>query len=268
VGLIGPVDRFAYPDLGLYPDELGQAPKWGVDEEVVAATMRGQRDLAGRRGRVAGYLGGRYSLLHGLADAAHAGARVGYRGHAAEAEVYYSYPTFEGDSIFNIFSRQPYVDYRLTYDLAPPGGAWRGSLRGWLREYDLEDPAPAGSAPATVAAGVQLSAGYQAGRDLLARADLFHEDGYGGRRTGGFGAARWRLTPTFGLSGRLGLVDFATDTSTARRSTSFSAEAGVSYVINPRGMTFHLLGEQLSHRYDPSQVRVIGVLDLAMEPET
>src|SRR3569832_1158403 len=33
VGLIGAVDRLNRPDLGLYPNEYGQAPATGIDEE-------------------------------------------------------------------------------------------------------------------------------------------------------------------------------------------------------------------------------------------
>lgn len=268
VGLIGPVDRFAYPDTGLYPDEVGQAPKWGVNEEAVAATVRTRRTFADRRGNLTAYAGGRYSLLHGLIDAGHAGARIGYRAHAAEAEVYYSYPTFDGDSIFNVFSSEPYTDYRLTYDLAPEKAPWRSYLRGWMRRYRTEDPLPDDQEQSDLAGGVQAGARYRIGRELIARIDLFHEDGYGGRRSGGYGAARWLATSRVGVSTRLGLVDFAADTALNPSATSFSAEAGVSYVVNPSGVTFHLLGEEIVNRYDHSQFRVIGVVDLAFEPET
>jgi hypothetical protein len=45
-GLIGPADRFEFPDEGLYPNEAGQAPDWGVNEERLAATVRGNIWLA------------------------------------------------------------------------------------------------------------------------------------------------------------------------------------------------------------------------------
>ena len=48
VGLIGPVDRLDDPDVGLYPNEYGQAPSSGVDEERLwgarARAPRGRRD--------------------------------------------------------------------------------------------------------------------------------------------------------------------------------------------------------------------------------
>ena len=269
VGLIGPSNRFEFEDLGLYPDEAGQAPKWGINEERVAASVRSQLGFANRRGRLTSYAGMRYSLLHGLVDEGHAGFRVGYGAHSAEAEIYYSFPTFDGDSIFNVFSAEPYTDYRVTYDLKPRATRWRTYLRGWLRRYRSED---ADEAVGTVAAselasGVQAGARYQARRNLLGRVDLFHEDGYGGRRSGGYGAARWRLSRSVGLSGRLSMIDFDSDASLSRHGLTVSADGGLSYVVNPEGVTLHLLVEESINRYYDDQFRVIAIVDLAFQPE-
>ncbi|HET9623609.1 MAG TPA: hypothetical protein VFP84_19690, partial [Kofleriaceae bacterium] len=46
VGLIGAVDRLQYPDKGLYPNDFGQAPASGVDEERLWARAHGEVALA------------------------------------------------------------------------------------------------------------------------------------------------------------------------------------------------------------------------------
>src|SRR5262249_5529072 len=136
----GPVDRLDFPDLGLYPNDFGQAPASGVDEERIWARVHGR--LRAGNWQVAPYADARYSILNAVLDRADAGVRLQTRQHVIEPAVGYFYPTFDGDSIFNAFSIEPTTDARLSYSYAPTG-ATRGYATAWIRRYSLEAAAPA-----------------------------------------------------------------------------------------------------------------------------
>ena len=89
----------------------------------------------------------RYSLLHGLVEQAHASIPIRRGAYEVAPEVYYSFPTFDGDSIFNVFSSQPYLDLRATVSRAPRGARLATYLRGWARRFAIEDPEQAAPAP-------------------------------------------------------------------------------------------------------------------------
>ena len=261
-GLIGPADRFEYPDTGLYPNEAGQAPGWGVNEERVAATVRANVEVAGAQ--VTPHAAGRYDLLLGTVDEAHAGVRVRRGVHAVEPEIYYSLPSFDGDSIFNVFASEPYLDLRCTYDLRPRRGTVHAFARAWARRFLAG--AGEGADPGATAGGVQAGAGYRPDADLQARLDLFHDAGYGGRRTGGAGAAFWQMSRKTGVRGRVGVVHFDDARADGPRGVTVSVQAGASYRVN-HGVMVHLMAEEDIDRSNHGQRRVIGVLDLAFVPE-
>src|SRR5687767_4419345 len=94
----------------------------------------------------------------------------------------YFLPTFDGDSIFNVFSFEPTTDARRADRHAGP---FQLDASAWLRRYSHLDGA------SSVAGG--LSAGVE--RVLTSRwrgrADALWDDGYGGRRAGGGATAFW-----------------------------------------------------------------------------
>jgi hypothetical protein len=267
-GVIGPVDRFDEPDLGLYPSETEPAPDWGVNEERVSVSAGGVAAFARRRGQIGLHAAAAYSLLHALVDEQHVNLRVRYGAHAVVPEYYASHPTFDGDSIFNVFSTSPYRDLRATYELAPDGAPVGGYARAWVRWYDSEDAgdAPDGAATDGVAAGGQVGARYRRDAWSSVRFDLFHEDGYGGRRTGGSGAVRWRVTQRWDAASRLSVVGFDEDLRDRLSGTSYGAQLGASYRVAP-GVALHAVGEQTANHIHGAQTRVIGILDLAFAPE-
>lgn len=271
-GLIGPVDRFEHADTGLYPNELGQAPGWGVNEEHAGASARLDRRVAGDRVDLSPHAAVRYSLLHALVDEAHAGIRARMDGHTVEPEIYYSRPTFDGDSIFNVFSTEPYTDMRITYELRPATSPLGGFVRGWMRFFGSEPGAGADGEDAggnTLAGGGQLGIRYGYGRDRFLRFDVFHEDGHGGRRTGSYVTGSWQLTRTTGMSGRLSVIDISTEIDSGPlggRSTIVGAELGASYEVAP-GVVFHAVAEDNISQERGNDLRLIGVVDLAFFPE-
>ncbi len=265
VGLIDDPDRQDPPDVGYYPNENSEAPGWGVNEERIAATARAPLSLADGQGQVTPYVGARYSLLHGVIDEANAGARLRWGQHSIEPELSYFFPTFDGDSIFNVFSIEPYTDLRLTYDLRPMD-RWRTYARGWVRRFSSEDAANNGFDATELSVGGQVGATYSRDRDSQGRVDGFYEDGYGGKRTGGIGAVGWRLLPKLQVASRVSVIYFDEDSLDDFDGTTFGAQAGATYVLHP-GVALSVLAEENSNRFHQSQFRLIGVLDLAFNPD-
>ncbi len=266
VGLLGESDRLAFEDLGLYPNEGGQSPKWGVNEERLAASLRMPMRLASKTTLVP-YAAARYSLLHGLIDEAHAGLRMGKSGQSLESEIFYSVPTFDGDSIFNIFSTEPYSDLRTTWGYRGNPLGWGGYTRAWGRRYHSEDNANVRGGHANdYAGGLQVGTDYRWQRDRRFRLDLFHEGGYGGQRSGGHLSAHWQWSPNTLFRGRLSLVHFDEDLRSELRALNSGLQLGTTYLIN-EGVAASLLVEQNSNRIDRFQLALFAMFDLAFQPE-
>ncbi len=253
----------ATPD-GVFLDISDEAPSWGVLEEKLAGSVRAR--LLG--GKLTPWAAARWNLVLGLVDEAHAGVRLGLGDHALSTEARYSFPSFDGDSIFNVFSTEPYAEARLTYDLWPARGRFRAYARAFGRRFgnsDLEDLLPMEQLETSVlAAGAQLGArlGFERGH---LRLDGTFEDGHGGLRAGGDLSGRWRAGRALSFEGRLSLVRFEEDSLPDHRATSFAAQAGALLTLGP-GMALHLVAEENVNRFD-DQLRVIAILDLAFRPE-
>ncbi len=271
VGLIGAVDRLDYPDRGLYPNELGQAPASGVNEERLHARV--QADLHLGRTAVSPFSSARYSLLHGLFDRADLGVRIRRGAHAIEPAVEYFYPTFDGDSIFNVFSRAPTTDARLGYQYMPQA-SWQASANAWVRKYDDAD----GLSP--VAGGVDGSIEHAFGGAWRGRLDGLWDDGWGGRRVGGAVDAAWRRANSLWLRGRVVVLGVHEDdtssavggmypapsTSGGRRFVTTSAVASSTIRISDQA-ALHAIAEADYDAIHELQTRFIAVLDLNFSPE-
>jgi hypothetical protein len=239
-------------------DEL---PRWGVLQEKLSGEARGNF----WRGAVVPWAAARWNLLAGLIDQAHAGVRIALGDHALTPELLYSYPTFDGDSIWNVFATEPYWDARLTWDAWPGRGPLRGYLRGYLRRFSNAAVAGESGADAVLSAGAGAGARWTSDA-VAARLDLFYEDGYGGLRAGGDLSGRWRPARRLELEGRLSLIRFDEDSIPDLHATTFAAQLGGRWQLGP-GMALHLLGEHNSNRFDESQLRIVAILDLAFAPE-
>jgi hypothetical protein len=261
VGLIGPVDRLRYPDLGLYPNDAGQAPASGVDEERLWARLHG--DLRAGGVAIAPYADLRYSLLHAAIDRAELGVRLARGAHSLEPQLAYFLPTFDGDSIFNAFSIEPTTDVRVDYayagDLAVRAGTW-------LRRYHHADGAP-------WAGGGDVSVERRLADRLRVAADALWDDGYGGRRLGGSGELTYRASPALWLRGRAIVLAIARDDAGAAAGPSAHPRYVTSSAVT--SATWRVGGDVAVHAIaelddDPQhrrQLRMIGVLDFAFAPE-
>jgi hypothetical protein len=251
------------------PRQPGE-PTSGVVDEKVALTARGR--LWG--GRLVPWFGLRYNVLAGLLDEVHAGLRLMLGRHALQAEYVYSAPTFDGDSIWNVFGALAFNDARLSYDLTL--GRLRAYARAFVRLFDndnLPDADPVTrnlvAPPASLALG--LAAGGTAGARLdwrrgYLRVDGYYENGYGGIKAGADLAGRvlflgeW-VTGLVG-EGRVSFVHFQDDARTIDHADSFGLQAGLRYTFL-RGLTVHLAVEENVNRFYASQFRALALLDLS-----
>lgn len=228
-------------------------PDWGVIEEKVGLTARGR--LLG--GRVIPWFAFRYDLLVGRVDEIYAGVRAQLGRHGLSAEYVLAAPTFDGDSIWNVFASQAFDDVRVAYDLA--WGRVRAYARAFARFY-FDDRGSSESIGGN--AGGRLDLGPRG----YIRLDGYYEDGYGGRRAGVDGSARIRLTGDLldGLfaEGRVSFADFRDDIRAVDRADSLGLQAGLRYTPTP-GVTLHGIVEENVNRLYKSQLRLLAVLDLS-----
>jgi len=210
------------------------------------------------------YFDARYSLLQGVLDRADAGVRLKYGDHILEPALEYFFPTFDGDSIFNVFSIEPTTDARLSYQYAP-AGPLRGSANLWLRKYAHED------GTSSLAGGGELGVQRALGTDWRGRVDALWDDGYGGRRVGGTAEAMWRPANVLWLRGRAIVLDVREDgdltvaalardvvTSTLMLSSTWRVADSVA---------LHAIAEADYDDVHALQTRAIAILDLAFLPE-
>lgn len=259
VGLIGPVDRLNFPDKGLYPNDFGQAPATGVNEERLWGRAQGQ--LQAGELRVEPYADARFSILNAVFDRADAGVRVHDGDHMIEPRVEYFFPTFDGDSIFNAFSIEPTTDARLAYSYTP-AGPWRGTADAWLRRYAHDDDTT------SFAGGFDAGVDRMFGANWRGHLDALWDDGYGGRRIGGSADAAWRAQQDLWLRGRVIVLGVREDSmsSLATRYVTSSAVTSATFQLSD-GVGLHVIAETDYDAVHDLQLRVIGVLDLAFYPE-
>ncbi len=242
----------------VYPDEFGQLPSTGVNEEHLSARAHVRLGSSAQGGITAEpYANARYSLLHGLVDRADAGVRLARGHHVLEPSVEYFYPTFDGDSIFNVFSIDPTADARLAYRY---DGTVRATASAWLRRYHplqgADDHAGGGDASLERALGPRLRA----------RVGGLIDAGYGGRRIGGSAEAGFRQRRNLWLRGRALVLAIAPDDGVTARYVSASGVASTTWQVAD-GVALHGIAELDRDPRDGVQTRAIVILDFTFVPE-
>ena len=246
------------------------APGFGTIEERLAYSLHG-RFL---QGRLQGFGGFRYDFVSGKLDDGHAGLRASpQNGHFVLAEYRYSAPTFDGDSIFNVFSSQPYHDVRLAYDGRLRGGHdEHGNRRfgdfavhahAFARMFQsTEHVAIRGLGPLTAAFGGSAGVRWQRDHGQI-RLDAYGDGGYGGLRAGSDLAGRLLvLRNRLGFEGRLLYMYFADDQKPDNRSHMLGMQLGARWAII-NGLLLHIIAENNIDRYYNSQLRLMAMLDLS-----
>jgi hypothetical protein len=243
-------------------DEIATHATDGTSEEKLAFSARGRL----LDGTIVPWFGMRYDLLNGDFDQIEGGARVTISPrHALSVQYLYSYPTFDGDSIWNLFVRSRYDDLRLGYDVT------LGPVRAYVRAFGrlfYDDPGAVGTQNAAgtfldrTDAGANLGAQLRLSRGYV-RADGYAEMGYGGRHAGVDVASRMRIwREILFLEGRATYAYFLDDSRPLDSGHSFGVQLGARVQFG-RGIALHVIGEDNVNSLYNSQLRFYAVLDLA-----
>ncbi len=247
-------------------DRLPGEPSSGVNDEKVSLTGN-----AGWRDRVYATFGVRYNLLLATFDDQQIGLRVRLTARQwLSAEQAYLAPTFDGDSIWNVFSTGAYRDFRASYEIQVAPGV-KANARGFVRVFtstpgdtqvvtgqDLGQQAPGGR----LAGGGTMGVEARRARSFV-RVDGYYDDGYGGRKLGADLSARYAIYPgQWELEGRLTGYGWRSDLQPdTNRGVVFGAQAGSRYQLAP-GMRVHFLAEDNAGTLYRSQFRGLALIDV------
>jgi len=208
----------------------------------------------------------RYNLLVAAMDDEQAVVRLrlGAR-HLFSAEYSYLAPTFDGDSIWNVFASGAFRDMRASYDVDLTT-AWRAHVRGFWRQFVNPPETPAELAAA--APGGDHAYGGNVGVEVRGprgrgRVDGYADTGFGGWKIGGDVSGRWVLRPNLiDLEGRLTAVGWRADSAPQPRD-AFMVGGAIGFVYHlGHKMRVHFLGEDNSGTYYRAQLRGLAVLEM------
>ena len=239
-------------------------PETGVNDEKVTLT-----GSAAWRDRVFATFGVRYNLLVAAFDDQQIAVRVRVSARQwLSAEQAYLAPTFDGDSIWNIFSSGAYRDLRLGYDAGLAPGL-RAHARAFLRLYAATPgETVAGQDLGGAAPGGRLAGGGSAGADLrrarvFLRADGYFDDGYGGRKLGADLSAHYALRPgNWEAEWRLTGFFWRSDLQPAtNHGVVFGVQAGSRYQL-AQGMRLHFLAEDNAGSFYRAQLRALALIEV------
>jgi hypothetical protein len=242
----------------------GLLPESGLNEEKISYTLNASF------GPVRPYGGIRYNLLTDEWDELELGVRIKLARHSLLLEYLYNAPTFDGDSIFNVFAAYAYDDLRAIWT-GPNWGRFRLWASSFVRFFNdttevtkheglnYQEPATYSEAyGATAGVNMRLSE-----RGFL-RLDGYFDYGFGGTRGGADLSGRWMLLPeTLELEGRLTAMYFAPDLQqqNQQETGSLGIQAGARYQM-AQGVFLHGLIEENNNAYYHYQLRVLALLDL------
>jgi hypothetical protein len=239
-------------------------PATGVNDEKLALT-----GSAAWRDRVFATFGVRYNLLVAAFDDQQIAVRVRVAARQwLSAEQAYLAPTFDGDSIWNIFSSGAYRDLRIGYEAGLAPGV-RAHARAFLRLFSATPgETVAGQDLGAAAPGGRLAGGGSAGADLrrarvFVRADGYFDDGYGGRKLGSDLSARYALRPgTWEAEWRLTGFFWRSDQQPAtNRGVVFGVQVGSRYQL-AQGMRLHFLAEDNAGTFYRAQARALALIEV------
>jgi hypothetical protein len=249
-------------------DRLPGEPASGVNFEAASLTA----SATWRRLSVSGGL--RYNILFGEFDDEQLAVRLRLTsGQWLTLEHDYLAPTFDGDSIWNVFATGAYRDLRASYEVALPRGM-KAYARGFVRFYQATSDEVATVGPyagqdvgataqgGRVGGGGSLGAAWRSARGM-ARADAYWDDGYGGRKLGVDATTRLRIRRPFELEGRATGYRWNDEQPTTGGNSGvvFGLQAGGRFQLGP-GVRLHLLLEDNFGTMYESQFRGLAMVEL------
>lgn len=237
------INRNIIEPTGAPDGSVSQGLMSGVDQELVSATM----NMSLGKGVFTPFAAVRFNLgTLRLDDTALGfGVAVSDR-HSIRAQYLRTIPSFDLDSIFNVFALQPFEDVRLSYQVRA-GGGWtllgRGSMRifrnGPAASFEVEP-----RSPITVGWGGAFAALWQRRRYAL-RVDAFTQGGEGGMRSGGSIDGQVRvLYDRIGIDLRSYFTRYADDQMPEREGYGLSFQAGADFKLWD-GIHLTLLAEEM-----------------------
>lgn len=223
----------------------------GVDQELVSATMH----MRLFDGVFAPFGALRFNLGTTRVDDISAGATVAIGdSHHIRAQYLRTIPSFDLDSIFNLFSVQPFEDVRLSYQVRP-GGGWRLEGRGGVRLFRDALPERRLALGWTAA----LAAAWQQ-RRFTVRTDSFVQGGEGGTRAGGSVDSQIRVAADrIGVDLRSYFTHYQDDLVVDRRGWGLAFQAGADFQLW-QGVHLTVLAEEMVTPYLRHALRLLGML--------
>jgi hypothetical protein len=250
-------------------DRLPGEPASGVNFEAASLTAS-----ASWHNRLSVSGGLRYNVLFGELDDEQLAVRLRLTARQwLTLEHDFLAPTFDGDSIWNVFATGAYRDLRASYEIALPRGV-KAYARGFLRFFQATSDEVATTGPyagqdtgaaatgGRLAGGGSLGAAWRNARGM-ARADAYWDDGYGGRKLGVDATARVRVRRPLELEGRATGYEWRDDLQATVTTSGvvFGLQAGGRYQIG-HGIRLHLLLEDNFGTTYASQFRGLAMVEL------
>lgn len=212
-----------------------------------------------------------WDMFNGRFDRIQAGARARIDAHTEiELEYVRTNPTFDGDSIFNIFSIYPMNDVNARWRLYPGKSdrIWVGGKVRLAGNEAYDDPGTTlyGDVDTMVSAWGAMAGWAHSfgprGVDGRFMIDLTWEGGFGGDRLFADVGGVWAIVPReWELEGRLTVVDFVDELQENLHAFSFGYQLGGRYLID-RKAAFAVIAEHNMNRLQTHQVRIFALIDL------
>ncbi len=232
----------------------------GVDQEIVSASI----SMRLADGQLNPFLSARYNLGTVQLDDVAVGAHWALTDmHALRVQYLRIRPSFDLDSIFNVFALQAFNDVRASYSVRPDR-RWTIEARGRLRLFEQQSTSRSEEPPLE-----NTAKGYGGGAALSFQDPRFsfRLDGYGlGGEGGGRGGANLdtRTALFWGrlnLDGRVFYMQYADDLNDARRGYSVALQLGINAPLW-KGVQLDLVGEELLTPFHRHAFRTLMVLTL------
>lgn len=237
----------------------------GVDQELVSATMALNFGGERRASVVSPFAAVRYNIGTARLDDLSAGVSLAVSElHTIRAQYLRTIPSFDLDSVFNLFTLQPLEDVRLSYQVRA-SEEWTLLARGSARLFRNRETLGGEQPDARVALGWTgaLTALWRRQRYAL-RTDAFAMGGEGGVRTGGSVDGQIRvLNERIGIDLRSYFTHYADDQAldSPRSGYGLSFQLGADFKLWD-GIHLTLLAEELLSPYIRHAFRGLGNLSI------